>query len=94
MEVDGIELLWKGAGSTAGVGISVEGATKRLSAVSARLFAVICVAKSITAESSNAMSTSVLSVLKAVEGASSLLMGICLLSKPQRSYLGEGLGSW
>ena len=75
LEVDGIDLLWKGAGSTAGVGISVEGAAERLSVVSAtgRLFAVICVAKSIAVESSKAMSTSLLPGLKAVEGLVSCL---------------------
>ena len=74
-EFDGIELLWDGAGSTAGAGIGVEGAAETPSAVLARVFAVICVAESDAAETSEAMSASALPVFKAVEGVSSLFTG-------------------
>ena len=74
-EFDGIELLWEGAGSTAGGGIGVEGAAERPSAVLARVFAVVCVAESAAAETSEAMSASALPVFEAVEGVGSLFTG-------------------
>jgi len=68
-------LLLEGAGSAAGAGIDVVRAEEKLSAVLANVFAVICVAKSVATETSEAASASELLPFEAAGRVGSLFRG-------------------